>query len=276
MPHLQWPGATLDAARDAGDNRQMNNGGIFGGPTALGYLGLGQDSGAKPCQGVAFHKELQAELKRRGYNVRQDAIWDGCCQSALIKEIGAPMATTAQVKQFLGHACSSGALEPVGTLLPGPLQTVVPSCADGSDKKGSTPNTIPACPTGQIYDLNMGRCVPTADPYGCSAKCNKHAMLSAQWAQCLLECNAAGANLSVPPVPQPPGPKPPGPTIDPTDAIEPSAAEVLGGNLPLIVGALAVGVTAAVYFATRKKPAPTKALANRKRRKKKSRTKGRR
>jgi hypothetical protein len=52
--------------------------------------------------------------------------------------------------------------------------------------------------------------------------------------------------------------------------------EVLGDNLPLILGALAVGVTATVYFATRPKKKPTTALSNRRKRRKKGRRKGRR
>lgn len=255
----------------------MNNGGIFSGPTALGYLGIGADAGAKTCEGVAFTKELQVELRRRGYNVRQDGIWDGCCQSAIMKEAGAPVTTKAQVEQFLGRPCSSGYLEPGGVLLVSPLQTVFPSCADGSDSKGSTPDTIPKCPTGQIYDVNLGRCVPTADPYGCGPKCSQHAAMSAEWAQCLLECNATGANLMIPPAPGtvPTQPGTPEPSIDPADEKKPSASDVLGGSLPLIVGALAVGVTAAVYFATRKKP-QQQALANRKKRRTKRRSSSRR
>jgi hypothetical protein len=188
----------------------------------------------------------------------------------MIKAIGAPMTTIQQVAQFLGRPCSSGYLDPGGVLLPGPLHTVVPSCTDGSDKQGSTPNTIPKCPQGQIYDLTLSQCVPTADPYGCGDKCSPHAAMSASWAQCLLQCNAEGANVAVT---KPPKPEP---IVDPVDEVEPTASDVFGGNLPIIVGALAVGVSAAVYFATKKKPAQTTALANRKKRRKRKRSKGRR
>lgn len=242
------------------------NGGIFNGPTALGYLGLGETAN-KPCQGVAFFTELQAELKRRGYAVRQDGTWDECCQSAIIRELGAPLTNVSQVQQFLGHGCTSGYMEVGGLLLPGPLQSVVPVCTDGSDKPGSQPgSTISPCPSGQIFDMTLNACVPTADPFGCGEKCKQFTAFSPEWGNCILECNAAGVN--VPAI----VPKTGDGTPDPTkyDLVEPTSTDVFDTKLLGILGALAIGVTAAVYFSGRAKKKQA-ALANRRKRRRRNR-----
>lgn len=241
------------------------NGGIFNGPTALGYLGLGETAN-KPCQGVAFFTELQAELKRRGYAVRQDGTWDECCQSAIIRELGAPLTNVAQVQQFLGHGCTSGYMEFGGLLLPGPLQSVAPICTDGSDKPGSQPGgTIKSCPSGQIYDMTLNACVPTADPFGCGEKCKQFTAFSPEWGNCILECNAAGVNLPTV-VPKTDG-STPEPKYDLVDPGTPTPTDVFDTKLLGILGALAIGVTAAVYFSGRaKKKQAALARANRRKR----------
>lgn len=262
----------------------MNGGGIFNGPTALGFLpGLPElpglpgattagGNGKIPCAGPEFYTAMQVELNRRGYKVRTDGIWDGCCQSAFIKEAGAPLWHTDQVKQFLGKTCTTGFISQFGSsggpLLLGPAQTVPPQCSNGSDtKSGSTPVTISDCPQGYIFDVTVKSCVPTMDPFGCGQKCKEYPALSQQWAGCMLACNMSGGSSTTPgsvtpQIPPVPG-VPPGSNVPPP--VEPTAASVFGENLPLILGALAIGLGAVLYFGSKSKK-PSYARRNRRKR----------
>lgn len=129
------------------------------GPCTSGVLrgagNVGQNEGIA-CAGVDFHKALQAELYKRGYTkLRQDGIWDGCCQSALMKEIGGPMITTDQVKSFLGKTCTTGYITPGNILGPGaPTTITIPSCGDGSDQK-TTPGTTPPGTTPPVEQTDI-------------------------------------------------------------------------------------------------------------------------
>jgi hypothetical protein len=234
----------------------MSAGGIFDGPTALGISLL--DYGASdtvPCSGTEFTKALQKELKKRGYGVRQDGIWDGCCQSASIKEVGSPIWHTSQVEQFLGRKCSTGWVGSTegGALIAAPTQGTFPACRDGSDVRGSSPATtnVPECPPGRVYDVSVGRCMPPMDPFDCESKCAEHGRATEAWAKCLFNCNASGgrSTSTTPPQPTPPTP-----------------SDVLGKSLPYILGAMGVGLVAMVYFSTREpaRPSPP-AIPNRRR-----------
>jgi hypothetical protein len=237
----------------------MKSNGIFGGPTALG-LPLSGDK--IPCAGPEFFKALQAELKRRGYNVRQDGIWDGCCQSAIIKELGGSLWHTDQVKKFLGKDCTTGFVSQGGSaggaLILGPQHTVAPTCNTGADQK-STGVHVKECPEGQVFDAALNTCVPTLDPFDCGKKCEQFPQGSNDWSACMLACNTSGGKNVTPGAGPPTPPVPPVPGVLPT-TVDPTAADVFGGNLPLIVGALAVGVGAALYFGSKKTP-PKKAPA---------------
>lgn len=229
----------------------MNSGGIFSGPTALGFP-IDSNDGKIPCAGPEFFKALQAELANRGYKVRQDGIWDGCCQSAIIKELGGPLWHTDQVKKFLGRDCTTGFISYAGSaggpLITGPEHTVPPSCTTGADTKSVT---VKDCPQGQIFDATIGACVPTLDPFGCGEKCGQYPQGSKEWTSCMLNCNTSGGKTATPGTVTPPTPIPPVPGVLPA-TVDPTAADVFGGNLPLIVGALAAGIGAAIYFGSKK------------------------
>jgi hypothetical protein len=145
----------------------MTQGGIFNGPTALGFVGTGSGVACEPSN-TALVRKVQAYLKDNGApNLKVDGSWQGCTASAFKKIFGRPYVTADDIYKMTGETCKS-ANTFLGGVIPAFTLSSINVCNDGSDGVaaggGGTVGAPPQqCPAGQNWSALVQTCVP--DPF---------------------------------------------------------------------------------------------------------------